>query len=584
MLRLIKKVALVSMIIPALLLNISGNAQDLEGAIRLTRSERFGDAEKAYKELIRNNPADGDAYYFYGNNYLQKYFSDTATVSFDEMADSATIVLQKGIQQDAKNPLNYIGLGEIDLMKKKMNDAQQLYAKAISLFPSKTNKTSTLTPQKQAEALTRMASGYIKAGIYDTAQVFTWLRNAEKLDNKNYDLYIVKGDAYIFLLNDGSKAISNYNVAQTLNPRSPLAKLRVGQLWMRARNYPDARNFYYEVVKIDSAYAPAYRELGFLLSKSGKNDEAKKYFEKFVKLNSGNVPARIQYINTLMDLEDYKEAIQQINEIYALDTTKNDLNRALAYSFYELGQYDKGLTYIRKFLNRAQPEKIRPTDYVYYGRLLTKNKMDSLASINLLKAYNLDTSKSELLSEAASAFNRMKNYNKSIEIYNKKIELKNANAMDYYNLGKVYYNVGQSTNDSLIRYKSFKEADTVFAIFNSKQPDYLLGYLWRARTKSNLDSTDKKGNNLTGFAVKIYESVLEKTKSDTAKYNKERYEALDYLAYYHLSQFYKNPKLKEEGEKAIEFYSRMLVINPNDEKSLNIVKNKVIDKIKLKLK
>ena len=62
---------------------------------------------------------------------------------------------------------------------------------------------------------------------------------------------IVKGDAYIFMQNDGSKAILNYNIAQSLNPKSPFAKLRVGQLWMRARNYNDALTYYQEVVKID---------------------------------------------------------------------------------------------------------------------------------------------------------------------------------------------------------------------------------------------------------------------------------------------------------------------------------------------
>jgi len=548
-------------------------AQDLHSAIRLTRSERFSEASSAYRMLLKQTPNDGDLYYYFGNNYLQKYFSDTATISFKEMADSATGIFQNGIQADPKNPANYVGLGEIALIRKNITDATQYYSKALALLPSKTNKTSTITPEKQAQILIWMAGGYVKAMINDTAKVFGWLRMAEKLDYKNYDLYIVKGDAYILLLNDGSKAITNYNMAQYYNPQSPLAKLRVGQLWLRARNYPKALTYYYEVIKIDSSFAPAYRELGFLLSKSGRNDEAKKYFYIFVKLNAGNVTARIQFINTLLDLEDYKEAITQINEIYQSDTTKNDLNRALAYSYYETAQYDKGLVFIKKFLSRAKPEKIRPTDYAYYGRLLSKNKMDSLAAINLVKAYDLDTSRSELLSEAASSYNHIKSYNKSIDIYNEKIQLKKANAMDYYNLGKVYYNI-----------QNWVKADTMLAIFNQMQPDYLQGLLWRARTRSNRDSTDEKGNNVTGLANHLYETVLEKTQSDTVKYNKERFEALDYLAYYHLSQFYKNPKLKDEGQKAMDYYTRMTIINPNDEKAINIKKNQVIEKIKAKLK
>ena len=59
--RLIKKVLLVSLIVPALFVNLSAIAQDLENAMKLTRNERFGDAAKVYKELIQKNPADGEA-------------------------------------------------------------------------------------------------------------------------------------------------------------------------------------------------------------------------------------------------------------------------------------------------------------------------------------------------------------------------------------------------------------------------------------------------------------------------------------------------------------------------------------------
>ena len=70
-----------------------------------------------------------------------------------------------------------------------------------------------MTPEQQALILIKIADAYVKANVNDTAVVFSSLRAAEKLDPKNYDLYIVRGDAYINFLNDGSKAISNYNMA-----------------------------------------------------------------------------------------------------------------------------------------------------------------------------------------------------------------------------------------------------------------------------------------------------------------------------------------------------------------------------------
>ncbi len=522
-------------------------AQDLESAFKLTRAERFQDASAAFKQLIQKSPGDGDIYFYYGENYLQEYFADTLNTTFSEMADSATKLFQRGIQADPANPMCYVGLGQISLIKKKMDEAKGHYTKAISLLPSKANKSIVMAPDKQAVVYIKMALGYIRANINDTAMVFAYLRNAEKLDKNNYDLYITKGDAYIFLLNDGSKAISNYNMAQNLNPKSPLAKLRVGQLWMRARNYQDALNYYQEVVKIDSTFAPAYRELGYLLSRANRNDEAQQNYRKYLLLSSNNVQARILYVNTLMELQDYSKAIEELNTIMKSDSSNNDLNRALAYSYFETKQYDKGLLYSQKFFKHSKPEKIRPTDYAYLGRLLAKTKQDSLAHITLMKAFELDTAKSELLSEAAMSLIKLKKYDNAIEVYNMKIALGKALPNDYYNLGKVYYNV-----------KNWQMADTTLATFNKQMPDYLQGFIWRARTLVNIDSTSK-----LGLARPVYEVLIEKAKTDSVKNGKELMEAYSYLSFYWFLQF-KDTKEQQSAINSVMYCNKVLAIEPQD--------------------
>ncbi len=550
-----KKTILITLLFISMSVLQSLQAQEIQNAMRLTRGERFLDASTAYKALLIKDPANGIIYYYYGDNYIQKYFSDTATISFREMSDSAAVIFQKGVQAEPMNPLNYVGLGEIALMKKNLPDAQQYYSKAMSLLPSKTNKTSTIPVDKQAVVYIRMAGGYIKAMQNDTAKVFGWLRNAEKLDPKNYDLYIVKGDAYIFLLNDGSNAIANYNRAQRLNPESPMAKLRVGQLWMRARNYKDALNYYYEVIKIDSSFAAAYRELGFLLSKAGRNDEAKKYFQIFVRLSAGNITAIIQYINTLLELEDYKEAIVQIKDVMKVDSSNADLSRALGYSYFETGQYDRSLYYMRKFIGTAKPDKIRAMDYIYFGRSLSKNKQDSLAAENLLKGYAMDTTKPELLSEAAMSYNRLKKYDKALVIYQKKIQIKEANAADYYNLGKVYYNLQQ-----------WGKVDTTLAVTNTMQPDFLPAYMWRARALVNLDPETK-----LGLARPVFEVFITKAMVDSVKNSKDLIEAYSYLAFYYLVQF-NQTKNNDDGQKSLGYCQKVLAIEPNNDKAKEIIK------------
>lgn len=538
-------------------------SQDLKAAIKLTRSEQFTAAETAFKNLIQQSPQDGDIYYYYGQNFLQEYFSDTVTYDLKEKSDAARKIFQQGVVKDSANPLNYIGLAEVDMLMKDLPAAQGKMDKVMTLLPSKANKKLVMAPEKHAMALIQAANAYVRAGVSDTAKIFGYLRTAEKLDKKNFDLYIVRGDAYIFMLNDGSKAIASYNLAQSYNPESSLAKLRIGQLWLRARNYKDALTYYQEVIKMDPNFAPAYRELGFLLSKAGRNEEAKQNFQKFLALSAGNVTARVQYVNTLFEIQDYKTAVEELNTVYRSDSSNNDLNRALAYAYYETGTYDKGLYYIQKYFKNADPEKIRSTDYSYYGRLLAKNKFDSLAPEQLMKAYELDTSKPELITEAAMSWVKIKKYPQAAELFNKKIALNKANAMDYYNLGKIYYNM-----------QDFINADTNLAIFNQMQPDYIPGFVWRGRTKSNLDPESD-----LGLAKPVYEAILEKTTSDTLKYQKERMEAMYYLAFYYFKQFtLSKQKDREAGQKSIEYCNRIIAIDPNDDKALKA--KQIIDTLK----
>ncbi len=547
-------------------------SQELKDAIKLSKSEQFKKASSMFKYLIQQTPSNGDLYYFYGRNFLDKYYSDTLNISLSEMADSAKAVYELGIQQDPANPLNLVGLGGLDLIKKKIPEAQAEFAKAMALLPSKANKQLKMDPAKHSRVLIEIAESYVTANVHDTANVFVLLHQAEKLDSKNPNLYIVKGDVYFYLLNDGSKAISNYNEAQRLDPKSPEAKLRIGQLWMRARNYTDALSYYQEVVKMDSTFAPAYRELGYLLSRANRNAEAQKNYKKFLALSTGNTSARITFVNILLDLKNYFEAIYQLNLIMNVDSSENTLNRALAYSYYEVQLYDKGLYYIQKFIKNAKPEKILSLDYSYYGKLLTKNKQDSLAAEMYLKAYDMDQSKVDLLSELAASYYKQKKYKKSIEIFSKKIALGKASSQDYYTMGKAYFND-----------KDYINADTTLGTVITLQPENLAAILYRARTKSYMDSVDvQKGTNFTGYAVPFYKLYIEKSQADSAKYIKERSEALDYMAFYYYCQYSLNPKSLTDAENALKYWTLMTALNPNEEKALKV--KPVIELLKLKLK
>jgi predicted Zn-dependent protease len=553
-----KAVAFNSIIISVLFLLASGEivfAQDLQSAIRLTRSERFSRAESAYKALLKKNPGDGSVCFYYGENFLQKYFSDTLTYFYKEIADSASRLFQMGIDNEPANPLNYVGLGEIELIKKNKAEAQSYFDKAIALLPSKANKTSTIPKKEQAVVMIKMANSYLKAYVNDSSKVFPLLRSAEQLDNKNFDLFIVKGDAYMQLLNDGSTAIANYNQAQNLNPQSPRAKLRLGQLWMKAGNYTSALSYYSDAVKIDSTYAPAHREMGYLFSKTNQDERAKESFGKFLLLSAGNRLARMQYINILLDLQDYHEAIKEIEIVTEKDSSNNDFNRALGYSCYETSQYAKGLYYMTRFFEKAQPGKIRTLDFVYYGRLLAKNNRDSLAGEVLMKAFQMDTTQTELLNQAISEYIKMKNYSKAAEIVIQKTLMKKDVASDYFILGKLYYNLHE-----------WHKADSAFGLNISLDPHNIKGYLWKAWSLVNQDPDSKEG-----LAKPTFEALIEKARSDSTKNMNDLKEAYSYLSYYYFLQFIKT-KNQNDGHSSKEFCEKVIAIEPANEKAKTILK------------
>ena len=48
-------------------------SQELKDAVKLTKSEQFSKASSMFKTLIAQTPANGDLYFYYGRNLLDKF-------------------------------------------------------------------------------------------------------------------------------------------------------------------------------------------------------------------------------------------------------------------------------------------------------------------------------------------------------------------------------------------------------------------------------------------------------------------------------------------------------------------------------
>ncbi len=535
--------------ITLLVIGTVASAQDLNSALNMTYQEQFEAADIAFNALIKSEPANGKYYYYSGENQLASYFIDPTNISFEAIAKKANDRYNQGIAASPNEPLNYIGLGKVALIQNNKTVADENFAKAQTFLPAKKVK-STLTKPDQATLLIRLAEAYVTVNSKDTALVFSLLRRAEALDSKNPELYLIRGDYWINTLNNGSRAAENYKRSQDYSPQSKRARVRLGQLYTRIKVYPDALTYYQEALAIDPSFAPAYLEMGFLYAKTKEPEESKKNFKKYLDLSSSNIAAKRRYANMLIQTEDYKEAIEQITQILAIDSvTYNDLNRALAYSYFEEKQYPKADYYISKFFTNAPAEKITSKDFLYYGRIQIKNGQDSIGIINLTKAFDADTTNTDLLNEIAASYIKSKRHQAAGDTYKAKIQRTNGGVNDYYKMGRAYFDA-----------KNWPEADSAFVNVSRMSPDFEPAYLFRARVYSNLDPDTKEG-----LAKPFYEKLVEKAIVDSVKYGKDILEAYNYLGYYYL--------VNKQYCESLDYWDRIAVLDPANENAISAMKD-----------
>jgi predicted Zn-dependent protease len=579
------------------------HSQDLAAAIRYTKSEQFDSADFIFRQLIQAEPNNSKVYFFYGENRILDYFSDTISGSLNVLVNQAREIFNKGVQADTTDPLNYTGLAKLSFYLGHDSEAEQLRAKARSHLPPYKKLSKIPNPKDYAYALAKIAESYIRGTNVDTSLALPLLREAVMIDKTNPDIYIILGDVYI-LVNDGSNAIRNYRQAQYYDPGSPTANMKIGRIYVSGMNLMAAIPYYKAAIELDVNYAPAYRELGQLYSLAGRYDLSQENFSAYLSLTKGNIPAKIRYVNALFYAREYEKVVTTVEEIFAVDQTRTYLNRIAAYSYYERENpdLDKALYYMDNLFRNLTGESLIKKDYTYLAKILLKKnsgypkllqdtarisseldaayknlsaakgqnqlkykaRIDSLTlrkqqlgqeiktaetEINrAFEAYNLaleyDRKDVNLLSEIANNYYTYRIYEQAARTWEKLLDLGRNDVNNYLQIGRAYY-IGQN----------YAKADSVFTVVTRKFPDNIQSYLMIARTYSQMDPDLK-----SGLAKPKFETFLEKAGKDTVANAKEMVEAFGYLGYYHLK--------KENYPDANYWYDRIINIEPGNKEFL----------------
>ena len=532
------------------------SSQSIQDARKLTENEQYEESSAMYKQLIAAKPTDANLYYFFGDNLLS-----------DENADSARIVFEKGKTIDPNNALLKIGTAKLLMdainvreakaaldkdgnnpeLKNRNEDASANVATAGKLL----DEAVTQAPPKDPSILIEVAKAYINYENKNLEKAKLLLEKANAIDPKNIEVNLLYGDIYGGLSN-GTLAAEYYNKAQELDPKSARAIVSKGRLYFKSTNYDSAAEEFERAIKLDPAYAPAYSALAQAYLKQGKLEKAKEASRKFLSLSKNNCSARIFHASLLYASKSFQEALDELALVsQRCDSNNLKMLRIQAYSNYEAEKYTEGIEVMEHLFRIVSMENRDKKDFEYYGKLLIKTDKDSLGIEQLQKAFALEPTRADLLSEIAAAWYKLKVYENAILFYKQKMALgKEIKLIDHYNLGRSYY-----------FNKQYFEADSAYAKATELSPNWASAWLSRADANTQIDSTSAMG--LAKPCFEKYIVIAEADSANPSKYNSGLSKAYGYLAYYYI--------LKKDNPNALMYLKKkqLLVLDPEEKKSVD---------------
>jgi len=533
-----------TMIFAALLSIAAVKAQSIQDGINHLYSDRDRKAKEVFDKLISQNPNNLDAIYWLGQTYIEM-----------QNISAARDLYSKALQTNGNAPLILVGMGHVELLEGKKDDARQRFETAITL--------STGKKGLDASVLNAIGRANIDAKEGDVAYAIAKLKLAAERDPKNPDILINLGDAYR-KAHEGGLAVQTYEKATTAGIPTAAARAfyRTAKLYETQKNWEVYESFLKKAVEADAKFAPAYYEFYYYnlgkLNFTGAQDYAAKYIA-----NADDDPQNDYLrIQTLWAEKKYDEAIAGAKNLIATAgaQTKPRTYRLLAYSYVEKGDTASAKQYIDEFFAKAKEDELNINDILLKGQVygaVSGNNRIVLESY--LQAATMDSvyeTKMKTLNEAMDFFKKKNDKCMQGELSLVLYKTRNTTFhTDLFNSGYAFYQCG-----------NYPKADSVFKVYINAYPDSIYGYYWSGLTNLALDTTYSKEPYVSNI-VYGFKNTLEKAVSDKEKNKSQAVRASQFLA-----AIFNN--VKKDKDSAIYFIDKGLEFDP-DNAALNGLKQQL---------
>ncbi len=508
-------------------------AQTLDEGRKILYYEKFISAKQTFEKLLASNPNNVDAAYWLGQTMIAD--NDNKDVA------GAKALYLKTLAANSNSALLTAGVGHMELLEGKTQDARNRFETAISLSQGKNAAVLNAVGFANADFDSKLGDANYAVDKLKQATVIKGM--------KDPDVWCNLGDAYR-KLPDGAAALTAYETALMLDPKYARAKYRIGRIYQTqgASQQDIFLKYYNEAITLDANYSPVYFTLQQYYYAINVNKSAD-YLEKYLTAK-GSDEVNACYLRTALKAAQglYQETIDKAKACIAAGSTDARLWGITAYQYNKIGDSANAKLYFDDYFKKQNPAKLGPTDYSTYAEVLLKFPgNEALAGTFIDKAVEVAPTEEEkvaLLKLLASTYEKRKQFNDAALWYKKIIDLrKMPSKTDLFNTGYSFYRSGnpQSTVD-------------IFNIYTQKYPDDILGYYWVGKASSVIDSTMtlSLANPSYEKVIQLGEALTDKTKSKTQVMTAYKY-MIAYMA-----------NIKKDKVAALAFCDKALLLDPAD--------------------
>jgi tetratricopeptide (TPR) repeat protein len=472
--------------------------------------QRYKSARETLEKVLAANPNDIEATYWLGQTLIKQKDSIAAKNLYSKL-----------LQQNGNAPLVLAGMGQVELMEGKTNDARQRFESAISI-----------TKGKDIEVLNAVARANIEARLGDAAYAIEKLNLATQIKKFNdANTYLLLGDAYRKQI-DGGNAVTNYEKAFAMNNTLAAAKYSVGKIYLTQQNYSFFIKGMEDAIAADPNYAPAFYDMTVYYFERDVN-KARENFQKYKAVTDATPELDYDETSFFFASRQFQEAINKSKEKISQLGDKADPRyyKLAAYSYAELKDTANAKTSMDQYFTKQKPDGYVPKDYSFYAQILGRTKgSEAQAFAQYDKAVQLDTAKAgkiSLMEEAAKLATSIGDKEQAA----------------IWNMKKYFFDTAQH----------FDSAYSIFKNYQAKYPNEIFGYLWATNAAQVIDSTWEKD-------IAAPETELFATKA--TQIDSVKWKSRIILSYKLLAQYHNN--VKKDRDSAIVYLEKVVAIDPSD--------------------